>query len=73
MEIAYYVRKKVRERDNDRCQICGKALESYEGHIHHLFRRNGILPEWTGLNNENDIVNLILLCGKCHQRIHTPP
>ena len=54
------IRKKVLERDNKRCQICGFAGRSL--HIHHRKdRRNGGVDEMD---------NLTSLCNRCHRLEH---
>ena len=50
------------QRDNRKCQVCGKE---YSGQVHH------ILPRSQGGTNE--LSNLIILCGKCHMVISPVP
>lgn len=52
----------IRDRDNYQCQICGKRVDkSRSGGVHHI----------DGHRGHNDPENLILLCNKCHGRIHS--
>lgn len=62
------ISKRIRERDNYTCQMCGIQRKSYLI-VHH--------KDWNGkirgrslklMNNEDD--NLITLCHKCHNGIH---
>ena len=55
------LRKEIRERDNNECQICGSG---YKLNVHHIFYAT---PDDEN-NNSSD--NLVTLCGKCHYRIH---
>ena len=49
----------VLKRDGMRCQVCG-SMQHLE--VHHLeFRSRG---------GEDDPDNLIVLCSRCHQRLH---
>jgi len=53
------IRKKVLERDNYTCQICGKKGDS-KLHIHHICKRK---------NDGSDCLdNLITVCPSCHPR-----
>ncbi|MCX7596799.1 MAG: HNH endonuclease [Fischerella sp.] len=56
------IRSKVLQRDNRKCQVCGKE---YSGQVHH------IIPKSKG--GTNDLSNLILLCGRCHMLISPVP
>lgn len=54
------IKSQVRERDNFKCQICGKDTNL---HVHHIIpRRKG---------GSHDLENLILLCSSCHMAIET--
>jgi len=51
----------IRDRDRYTCQICGKRnLKGRKGAVHHI--------DADKYNNEQQ--NLILLCSKCHNKIH---
>lgn len=59
------VKRKVRIRDNHRCQMCGK---DYGLEIHHkTYKING--QSIVGKELEH-LDCLITLCGTCHQRVH---
>lgn len=54
--------KRIRYRDNDRCQICRcQKKKGMEMNVHHLESRK------TGGNAPN---NLITLCETCHKAYH---
>jgi len=58
---------KVKERDNETCQWCGKKLESQNCHTSHVITRKNIALRW-------DLNNLKVLCFYCHiQRWHKSP
>ena len=66
------LREKVRERDKA-CRICGKPLAEHEGHIHHIYGRYATIPDYLGIPltpHNNHEYNLVLLCERCHERIH---
>ena len=52
------LKEKVKERDNFKCQSCGKKVKSLE--IHHK----------DGRFQNNNLDNLITLCRSCHNRAH---
>ena len=52
------IKEKVKERDNFKCQSCGKKVKSLE--IHHK----------DGRFQNNNLDNLITLCRSCHNRAH---
>lgn len=55
------LREFVKSRDHYKCQICSKDLyRTRHAHVHH---RNGN-------KHDNDTNNLILLCSKCHGKVH---
>ena len=55
------LKRKIKERDRNRCQICGSAgSDSRPLAIHHRDRNK--------LNHNP--ANLITLCGRCHGRVH---
>jgi 5-methylcytosine-specific restriction endonuclease McrA len=55
---SYYYKQVVKDRDKNKCQMCGKKETL---HVHHLDRDT--------FNNKHD--NLITLCKECHTKIHT--
>ena len=56
------VRDEVLERDNNQCQLCGTGGEN-RLQLHHIeFRSQG---------GTHDPVNLVTLCFKCHEEVHS--
>ena len=53
------LRKEILERDNWRCQVCGR-IKNLD--VHHLRRRSAL--------GEDLKTNLITLCRECHQMLH---
>lgn len=60
-DIPARARKRVRERDNNQCQYCGRPGEQ----LHHIIFRSHASPRWV-----HDERNLVLLCRECHDRAH---
>lgn len=56
------IRSEVLQRDNRKCQVCGRE---YSGQVHH------VIPKSKG--GTNDLSNLITLCGRCHMLISPVP
>lgn len=56
------LRRKILERDNNKCKECGVACESSEADVHHLMPRS--------LGGTDDPTNLITLCDGCHSAHH---
>ena len=59
------LKNKVKARDNNKCQDCGRKPSTKQKNykyfeVHHK----------DGININNDMSNLILLCKKCHQNRH---
>ena len=52
---------KVKERDGNRCAICGASGRLYAHHIQH---------EAVNWNRRTDINNGVTLCGRCHILAH---
>ena len=52
------LRKRIRERDANACQLCGNGGTSRRMPVHHIDYDKGNLKE----------TNLITLCGKCHPK-----
>lgn len=58
---------KVKERDKETCQWCGKKLESRNCHTSHVITRKNTALRW-------DLNNLKVLCFYCHiQKFHKSP
>ena len=60
INIPSSVRKYVLQRNNDRCQSCGKRETETQLNIDH------IVPLAKG--GSNDISNLQVLCGRCNRQ-----
>ena len=56
------LRQRVLERDGWRCQNCGSSSDL---HVHHLAKRSKL--------GDDALDNLITLCAKCHQTVHSIP
>lgn len=56
----YRVRNLVLDRDESKCQICGKNLLKMQN-VHHI----------DGDKENNDMNNLITLCSTCHNKVHS--
>jgi len=56
------ISKMVRARDGMHCRICGRRVYGKDAHVHH------IIPKSQGGTDSLD--NLILVCPRCHSRIH---
>jgi hypothetical protein len=55
---------KVFERDGGKCRTCGSTKNPA---VHHIDRSGwGVSPD----KKNNDMSNLILLCGSCHMKLH---
>jgi len=63
-ELDLIWKTKVKERDNHRCQVCGKKLEPKSCHAHHLLPKH-LKGKKTGLRW--DIDNGITLCPYHHK------
>lgn len=60
-EIPEAVRRRVLERDNEQCQLCGTSGEN-RLQVHHVtYRSQG------GTHTED---NLVTLCWVCHRAVH---
>lgn len=67
--IPVKIRKKVIKRDQGKCQLCGKPYEN----IHHIYGRKSFIPADLGMaqiKGNNNIDNLVCLCGECHTKVH---
>ena len=53
------LRKEILERDNWRCQVCGRLTNL---DVHHMRRRSAL--------GEDLETNLITVCRECHQILH---
>lgn len=54
----------VRARDENRCQWCNKYVEGSDSHPHHIIHKGGSLYlRW-------DLLNVVILCKKCHSKYH---
>jgi 5-methylcytosine-specific restriction endonuclease McrA len=62
---------KALERDNHRCQVCGKSneqniRETTSGlNCHHIRK----FREYDGYKKANHLRNLVMLCSQCHQYV----
>jgi hypothetical protein len=63
-EFPKFIRDKILERDNYKCQICG---ETHRLQAHHIY------PGSTHPMLSNDVDNGITLCKKCHKKVHKLP
>jgi 5-methylcytosine-specific restriction endonuclease McrA len=61
--------KTIRKRDKNRCRCCGVfvhfdsiVLPLKQGQVHHIIYRSK--------GGANDSNNLVLVCAKCHAKIH---
>ncbi len=59
------IRKLVLERDQNKCQACGKSWDHSQLHIHH----KRPLRSFRFPQEANQLDNLISLCPRCHQRV----
>ena len=59
-EFSKSLRKMIRSRDGYKCRLCKKSARGMKGHVHHI----------NGDRLHNDEENLILVCTKCHSKIH---
>ena len=58
------IRRSVLDRDQRKCQSCGKIREDSHLHIHH----KKPLRSFQTVKDANRLDNLITLCPRCHQR-----
>ncbi|SFU70083.1 HNH endonuclease [Alicyclobacillus macrosporangiidus] len=63
------LREYIRERDQHICQICGRSGTQ----IHHVVPRGRFVAAWYTFENVHDPRNLMLVCHRCHRRIHDEP
>lgn len=67
------IREKVIQRDNESCEDCGiEREEHYEKygtdiHVHHIKPRREFLEEGKGIEDANEMNNLVTLCSSCHK------
>ena len=61
------IRKRVINRDGDRCQVCGISAHLQPLHVHHIkpFR------SFASIETANQLQNLITLCPACHRQAET--
>ena len=57
----------IRERDNWTCQCCGKKVTIHNANVSH------VKPKSLGLRFRWDLLNMKLLCKKCHLDWHGDP
>ena len=58
-------RLEILQRDNFSCVVCGNGIDTdTQVHVNNLSYRKVCMPL------ECDINDMIVLCQKCHQRIH---
>lgn len=60
-------KKKVYQRAEGKCELCGKQITWQEYQMHHILPI-GRFPEYA-----MDERNLMCLCHKCHKNIHNNP
>lgn len=61
------LKQKVKERDGNRCVLCGHGPHSGTSLVvHHVFERRGM----GGKKSANVESNLITLCNQCHEKFH---
>lgn len=58
-------REKARERDNHKCQQCGKESSKESHDVHHIIP----FEEFDDHERANRLENLITLCKSCHQNV----
>jgi DEAD/DEAH box helicase domain-containing protein len=60
-------RQRARQRDNNRCQVCGVLESGRAHHVHHKipFRM------FSSFIHANVLENLITLCPDCHRKVET--
>jgi endogenous inhibitor of DNA gyrase (YacG/DUF329 family)/transposase-like protein len=58
-------REKARERDNHKCQQCGKESGEESHDVHHIIP----FEEFDDHERANRLENLITLCKSCHQNV----
>lgn len=63
-EVSTYLRQMVFERDNWRCQKCGKTTKEMALHCHHMD------PVIQNPLFQNDMDSCIALCKECHKSVH---
>lgn len=65
----YAARKKVRERDEYTCQLCGITEKEYgmELSVHHITKYRLFEDK----QEANNLDNLVCLCEKCHRFVHS--
>ena len=54
------IRKRILDRDNYMCRICGDDGDEAQLNVHH--------KDWDRTHNGNR--NLVTLCSRCHRAIH---
>ena len=61
------IRKRVINRDGDRCQVCGISAHLQPLHVHHIkpFR------SFASRETANQLQNLVTLCPTCHRQAET--
>lgn len=59
-------RQRVRKRDRDTCQICGKRAKRRHLDVHHIISFCEFNGDW---KQANKLSNLITLCKSCHRKV----
>jgi len=57
------IRRRILDKDKNRCCVCGKKKESYRITVHHR----------DGNQQNNSTSNLVSLCKECHDKLPVPP
>lgn len=66
-EVNPLIRQISFERDNWKCQICGKSTNEVSLHCHHI---EGVAQN---PRLSNDVKNTVTLCKYCHKEVHKLP
>lgn len=62
-----FQKDRARERDEYRCQVCGRQETGRAHHVHHKIP----FRQFRSMYEANNLDNLITLCPSCHRRVET--